>query len=173
MVANITRADEIASRKELGVAVQNVLECKTDTRYILEVQSNKAVLNNLVRLGVQMNGAEYDGPAELTYRLPPGVSVFGYDAKTLFYAADSGSLAYVEIPAGTAVLKKLAIALQLAPISEGRTVNYRKFGYTSAQYYRETSMPVKDNPYPDTIVAGLEYKDGSAYVTVGCETFDY
>lgn len=159
-------ADGIRSRTDLGVALQNAVQCKgaLDAR-------DKPVLQDLVRLGVKVDGANEDGAISLTYTLPAGVSVFGYEAKKVVYDGDSGSIFYVELAAGSADLLKLKNDLQLVPIPKGN-LNYAYFDRLDTRYYRSVHPPTQDDPYPSALVAGLEREGASTYAYVGCVTFD-
>lgn len=169
LLATAVRADaaEIRSLQDLGLALQNAVSCKPpiDAR-------DKPVLKNLLRLGVKVEGVDDDGPIGLTYTLPPGVHVFGYEAKTVIYNGDSGSIFYVELSATPGDLMLLKEKLQLAPIS-GSDTQYNYFDkLLDAKYYRQTQAPTSDTPYPDTIVAGLKRKGAATIAYVGCLTFD-
>jgi hypothetical protein len=157
---------EIRSLQDLGNATQNAVLCKepVDAR-------DKPVLKDLLRLGVKVEGADDDGPIGLTYTLPPGVRVFGYEVKKVIYEGDSGSLFYVEIPVAPTELTLLKSKLGLVPIPSGHT-EYSYFDYQEEKYYRQTQPPTKDIPYPDAIVAGLEHHGTATHIYVGCRTFD-
>lgn len=169
LLAMAVRADaaEIRSLQDLGIALQNAVSCKPpiDAR-------DKSLLKDLLRLGVKVEGADDDGPIGLTYTLPLGVRVFGFEAKTVIYNGDSGSIFYVQLLATPTDLTLLKDKLQLVPIPK-RDTHYNYFDkLLDAKYYRQIRAPTSDTPYPDSIVAGLEHKGAATAVYVGCLTFD-
>ena len=162
-------AADIGSPKELGVALEHAALCKAGAADAFDAR-DKRVRQNLVRLGVKVHGDADDGPWDFGYVFPAGVSAFGYDVKAAGYSGDSGSIFYVQIAAAEADLDRLKDSLQLAPIPKAHRSDYLVDG---AGYAKPVHPPTEDDPYPDTVVAGLQHKDGKTYLVVGCQTFDY
>lgn len=162
-------AADIGSPKELGVALEHAVLCKSGAADAFDAR-DKRVRQNLVRLGVKVHGDADDGPWDFGYVFPARVSVFGYDAQAASYSGDSGSIFYVQVAAAEADLARLKDSLQLAAIPKAHRSDYFVDG---AGYAKPVHPPTQDDPYPDTVVAGLQHKNGKTYIVVGCETFDY
>ena len=161
-------AADISSHKDLGTALEQAVQCKAGAADAFDAREPR-VRRNLVRLGVQVAGDTDDGPWDFKYRLPAEISVFGHAAKDAGYSGDSGSLFYVRLAGDEADLAKLRDALRLSPIPPSHASDYAD----DAKYYRPVHPPTKDDPYPDTVTAGLAHDNSGSYVVIGCQTFDY
>lgn len=176
-----TDASEIASKTELGTALQDAILCKPGTLDIPSAidtfdGSDESMVVVLTRLGVKVDRNNDSGDQTkvyIKYTLPPGVRVFGYAAKTaIFYAyLGAGDIFYVELAGNRADLIKLKSDLRLTRIQKNNE-DYGYRGQVDAQYYRRIHSPTAFDPYPDAIVAGHEYKGASNHIRIGCQTFD-
>ncbi len=168
LAASQAGAADIGSRKELGAALERALQCKEGAADAFDAR-DRQVRQHLARLGVQVAGDIDEGPWDFKYTFPAEVSVFGHAVKHAAYSGDSGSLFLVEIAGDAVELAKLKEALRLQPIPSAQASQYAN----GATYYRPVRAPSKDDPYPDSITAGLQHRDGVSYVVIACETFDY
>ena len=163
---------EIGSQKELAVALEQAIQCKVEAVDALNPQSKPEVQKNLARLGVKVQGvdANYDADADsswkLDYALPAGVDVFGHEVRTAHYAGYSASFFFTEIPGGQSELDKLRDMLRLGPAAPGSIS--ADIEYATYKPVYEKQVPWRDGKA--TVVAGLERKNGQAYVVVGCVT---
>ncbi|HZZ06631.1 hypothetical protein [Paraburkholderia sp.] len=176
-----TGASEIGSKTDLGNTLQNAVLCKPGTVDDPAAVgafdgSDESMSDALTRLGVKVDSGDRSGDRNELYKkytLPPGVTVFGYAAKrATFYAyLGAGSIFYVELAADRSELIKLKNDLRLARIRKNNE-DYGYRGQVDAQYYKRVHSPTAFDPYPDTIVAGYQYKGGSEFIRIGCQEFD-
>jgi hypothetical protein len=163
---------EISSSKDLGVVLEQAIQCKVEAVDALDPRGKPDLQKHLSQLGVKVHGvdANYDPDAdaswELEYTLPTGVGVFGHEIKTTHYDGYSASFFYTEFPGGQAELDKLKDLLHLGPVTSASIPNYIEYATYKPVY--EKRIPWRDSKA--TLVAGLERMDGQAYVVVGCVT---
>lgn len=162
--------DSIFSKTSLETVLEKAVMCDVDAIAALGGGEFDGGANDprprLENLGVKIiDETGQDEAGRITYRLPRGIKVFGYEASEALFFAESTTIFFITLRADSGRLKEISRILGLTPVPKGSQEGYGYFDEFNVQYIRKLST-MGDVP-PDTIFSGTGNRQN--YVVIGCQ----
>lgn len=162
--------DSISSKKSLETTLEKAVMCDVDALATLGGGEFDGGPNDprprLENLGVKIvDETGQDEAGRVTYRLPRGINVFGYEAREALFFAESTTIFFITLRSDSGRLKEISKTLGLTPVPKGSPEGYGYFDEFNVQYIRKLST-MGDTP-PDTIFSGTGNRQN--YVVIGCQ----